>query len=238
MILSMKRVRAIFIKDWKEAVKSPNLYVCLFVPIFSALLWRQLDTGQSAIYYYTYVISLACIVPGIFNQSAMIAEEKEKNTLRCLLLSPTRIIEIFLGKSLLTAIIIILAGIGATFIVPYEVTSYIYFSLALLLCMTIFIAIGTIIGLVVSSIQQSLGLSILFTTFVGNSLALKLLFTQEWFIKCLEYLPHEQFALLLVAMSEGTRFHDLASYFGILTAWLVITVGLAVLIYKKNGFDK
>lgn len=238
MLLSIKRVKAIFIKDWKEAIKSPNLYVCLFIPILGALIWRQLDTGQSALYFYTFSIALASIVPGIFNQSAIIAEEKEKNTLRGLLLSPIRIIEIFIGKSLLTAIMIILASIGATIIVPYEVTSYVYFSLAILLSMTIFISIGTIMGLIVTSVQQSLGLSVLFTTLFGNSLALKLLITQDWFVKGLEFLPHEQFALLLVKMTEGANFSDLTNYFAVLLAWLVVTVGLSVIIYRNTGFDK
>ena len=51
----------------------------------------------------------------------MIAEEKEKNTLRGLLLSPLNTFEIFIGKSLLSFLLTVLMIVIVTLISQFEV---------------------------------------------------------------------------------------------------------------------
>ena len=51
----------------------------------------------------TTLTAMALVMVGGFVQAMLIAEEKEKHTLRVLMLSPASSVEVFLGKSLLTA---------------------------------------------------------------------------------------------------------------------------------------
>lgn len=100
MTFSIKRALAIFQKDYKDL--SRNLFVSstLIMPLFFAVFYSRIDDGGVDITYF--VINITFSLVAIFVQCALIAEEKEKNTLRGLMLSPASTLDILLGKSALT----------------------------------------------------------------------------------------------------------------------------------------
>lgn len=121
MTFSFKRVNAIFIKDWKDLQRNSYIIFTLAIPlVFAAMLSRM---GEESAALNTYPINLALVIAGAFIQAAMVAEEKEKNTLRGLLLSPASTAEIFVGKSALSAVMTILVIIGSIFLSDYKVPS-------------------------------------------------------------------------------------------------------------------
>lgn len=100
MTFSLKRALAIFQKDYKDL--SRNLFVSstLVMPLFFAVFYSRIgDAGVDITYF---VINITFSLVAIFVQCALIAEEKEKNTLRGLMLSPASTLDILLGKSALT----------------------------------------------------------------------------------------------------------------------------------------
>src|SRR5690606_27469682 len=128
---------------------------------------------------------LALVISGCFVQAAMVAEEKEKNTLRGLLLSPASTTEILIGKSLLTAVVTIVIIIGSIFLSEFNVQSISLFSLLILLNLVTFISIGTILGLVSRTVMETsiigmpvmiiFGMGSMFKTMIENEMLLKAL---------------------------------------------------------------
>lgn len=112
MNISMRRVNAILQKDFKDISRNSAVSISALMPLILAFIYGRM--GDITIEAHYMVINLTLVVVGSFLQCSLIAEEKEKNTLRGLMLSPASTLEILGGKSLLSFIAtIIVAGIGA-----------------------------------------------------------------------------------------------------------------------------
>src|SRR5690625_400989 len=98
MTFSLKRMKAIFQKDLKDLSKS--MYVCtsLLMLIILAIFYGKM--GEIPIEMHYLIINLALVAVAFFVQCAIIAEEKEKHTLRGLMLAPATLPEILGGTSL------------------------------------------------------------------------------------------------------------------------------------------
>src|SRR5690625_7823781 len=75
----------------------------LLMPIILAIFYGKM--GEIPIEMHYLIINLALVAVAFFVQCAIIAEEKEKNTLRGLMLSPATLPEILGGKSLVSFIL-------------------------------------------------------------------------------------------------------------------------------------
>src|SRR5690625_2236267 len=100
MKTSINRIQAIFVKDFKELMKNMFISSSMLMPIVLAFMYNRL--AEHTLEFVVLVINLAFVVVAFLIQASIIAEEKEKNTLRGLMLSPASIFEIVTGKSLLS----------------------------------------------------------------------------------------------------------------------------------------
>ena len=100
---SIRRIQAVFIKDYRDFLKNAYMLSTGVIPLFFAFIFNQGEGAQSEAAFMPIVLSM--VIVGSFIQAGVIAEEKEKNTLRGLLLSPLNTAEIFIGKSLLSAVL-------------------------------------------------------------------------------------------------------------------------------------
>lgn len=101
MTLSWKRIYAIFNKDLKDLSKNMYVSSVLIMPIVLAFLYSNMGEVTIELHYLVINMTLASVTA--FIQCAVIAEEKEKHTLRGLMLSPASLTEILTGKSLVTS---------------------------------------------------------------------------------------------------------------------------------------
>lgn len=100
MTFSWKRVNAIFVKDYKDFSRNMAVSIIIFFPPVLAALYSRMGTSSIESIYMIFNMGFAMVAA--FVQSCLIAEEKEKNTLRGLMLSPATTTEILSGKSLLS----------------------------------------------------------------------------------------------------------------------------------------
>src|SRR5699024_250988 len=100
MIFSFKRMNAIFQKDLKDLTKNIYVGTSLLMPVLIAFMYGGMEDISIDAHYL--IINLTLVAVAFFVQSALIAEEREKNTLRGLMLSPATIPEILGGKSLVS----------------------------------------------------------------------------------------------------------------------------------------
>ncbi|KRG14083.1 ABC transporter, partial [Lederbergia galactosidilytica] len=153
MIFSLKRSMAIFQKDYKDVIKNYFVSTSALMPILLAAFYGRMGVETISGHYMVFNLTL-CLVAA-YVQCALIAEEKEKNTLRGLMLSPASTLEILAGKSLLsfigTAIIILISA----FLIEYKPMDLVVISLAMVLSILFYIGLGTLLGLLTKSVMEA-----------------------------------------------------------------------------------
>lgn len=235
MTFSIKRVRAIMIKDWKNFLKNYYILTAAILPLGMAFLLKE-SIGEPSM--STLLITTTLAMTGSFVQASMMAEEKEKNTLRVLLLSPISTTELMVGKSILsgviTSIIVILASVFSGIVLP----DFFFSIIIILLLLVFFLALGTVVGLLSKSITEasvvSMPIILLFTygsfiTSVVESKVIKAFF---------DALPTEMFTKAFLALSEGGGFTEIKQYLLYIFIWTAATVALTLIFYKKRRFDQ
>src|SRR5690625_2433018 len=145
MIFSMKRMTAIFQKDLKDLSKNMYVGTSLILPFMLALFYRNMDVISVETHYL--IINLTFVVVGLFVQSAIIAEEKEKHTLRGLMLSPATLPEILTGKSLVSFLLTGVTILICVVILGYYHVSPLLFTLELIISVFFYLVYWTLIRL-------------------------------------------------------------------------------------------
>ncbi|MFD0586481.1 ABC transporter permease [Paenibacillus sp. GCM10027627] len=238
MTFSIRRLKAIVKKEWKDAVRNPQILMNAGIPILLAVLFRQKDNETAELSLISIPILVAISVTGAFVQANMIAEEKEKNTLRTLMLSPATKLEVLAGKSATTTIFTLIVMAVCLLLSGVPDVNLVYLTLFALLLLLIFMALGTIIGLIARSASESsiVGLPILLVFIFGPifvpSLDLPIL------MEGIHFLPSYQFMEAISALFQKGGFVQIQGQLLNLTAWTVLTVAICFLVYGKKRFDK
>jgi len=235
MQFSFKRVKAIFIKDWKDLQRNSYVIFTLAIPLMLAAFIGRIDEANGV--FDTLPINMSLVISGAFIQAAMVAEEKEKNTLRGLLLSPANTAEIFVGKSMLSTTMTIVIIIGSIFLSNYKVLSPVLFTISILLSLVFYIAIGTILGLLSRTVMETSIVGMPVLVVFGMSSMFKSMIKNETFIRIIEYLPNEQLDTIWIGMNSGKGFSNVIGNLLVLLAWVVISVIITVVVYKKRRID-
>lgn len=235
MTFSIKRVRAIMVKDWKNFLKNYYILTAAILPLGMAFLLKESVAAEPSM--ATLLISMALAMTGSFVQASMMAEEKEKNTLRVLLLSPTTTTELMIGKSILTGIITLIIVVLSCILSGTVLPNFFISAVIILLLLVFFLALGTIVGLLSKSITEAsvvaMPVILIFTygsfvTTIVDSQVLKAIFNA---------LPTELFTKAYISLSQGGGFTDIKEYLLYILLWTVATVALTFVFYKKRRFD-
>lgn len=237
MTFSIQRVSAIVAKDLKDLLK--NSYIILItvlLPLGLAAMLSRSDSNDASL--LGMPINLALVITGAFVQATMMAEEKEKNTLRALLLSPATRLEIMLGKSFLSSLITILVVIGSIFLSKIQVPELFYFTIMILLSLIIFISFGTIIGLVSRTVMETsiVGLPLLVIFTYGSTISTML--DNPVVSTFITYLPTESFSSALIRLEQNGGFSEIKWYLLNMILWAIGSLVIVVVVYGKRRFDK
>ncbi|MBS4204655.1 ABC transporter permease [Lederbergia citrea] len=236
MTFSFRRMNAIFQKDWKELYKNSYILFTLAMPLaFAAFLGR---IGEDASTFHSMPITLALVIAGVFIQAAMIAEEKEKNTLRGLLLSPASTSEILIGKSALTFVMTVFVIIGSIFLSDFQVTHVPLFALIIIINLIFYISMGTILGLLSRTVMETtiigmpvmviFGLAPMFVSMIENKAILKIV----------QLLPSEHFTAAWTSLSNGKGFAAISGNIFTLFIWAAASLVVTFIVYEKRQFDR
>ncbi|TCI43086.1 MULTISPECIES: ABC transporter permease [unclassified Exiguobacterium] len=233
MTFSMKRALAIFQKDYKDL--SRNLFVSstLIMPIFFAVFYSRLGDGGIDITYFVFNIAFSLVA--IFVQCALIAEEREKNTLRGLMLSPASTLDILIGKSALTFITTILIVIACAFLLDYSPANLFVISYAMIVLAFFYIAVGTIFGLMTKTVMEA-SLVVMLPFFFFSFSPMLVVFKDSFaLIGLLEYLPNVLIVDLAHQIEGGAGLGSTWVELVMLSAWtLVVFVGSIVMYNRKQ----
>lgn len=103
MKLSMRKIKVLFGKDFADVYKNPTVLIMVLMPILFVLLFKVLGIADlvgdnSGFYLLNMGTLMNCAMSGVMLTCTMIAEEKEKYTLRTLMLSNVKGGEFLISK--------------------------------------------------------------------------------------------------------------------------------------------
>ncbi|MCT2537850.1 ABC transporter permease [Aquibacillus koreensis] len=235
MSFSLKRVYAIFNKDIKDVSKNMFVLSTVIMPIILAFVFTQSEQVPLGTHYF--IINLTFVSITVFVQGAIIAEEKEKNTLRGLMMSPATTIEIITGKSGLSALLTVISLVACMRITGYEFVNEPAIYFAFFMSLILYLAMGTLLGLLTRTVMEaSLVLMPLLFVFGMGTLLLEFIANYPN-LAFLEYLPNYQLQFLAETVNAGQAFTDVIGYLIVIAAWMVILCILTVVVYRKRVID-
>ncbi|MEB2302083.1 ABC transporter permease [Lysinibacillus xylanilyticus] len=235
MNLSMTRIQAILMKDYKEFSRNYAVSIMVLVPLILAFIYNK--SGVDTINAYFITINLSFSMVTAYVQCCLIAEEKEKNTLRSLMLSPASLGDILIGKSLFVFILTMTILAITIFIVGYTPANLFILAIALIVSTVFYIAIGTLCGLFAKTVMEGSLIIlpvILIFSFGSFALALSSSFP---ILKIVEWLPSSQLELLAGALEGTYTTMDVIIPIATIIAWSIVTWIVVGYIYKKRMVD-
>lgn len=235
MTFSLKRVGAILQKDYKDFTRNMATSIVIFMPPIMAAIYGRMGIGSIDSYYM--LINLTFSMVATFVQCCLIAEEKEKNTLRGLMLSPASTAEILGGKSLLSFILTLGVILVSVFLVEYKPQNIAIIALAIILSSFFYIGLGTLLGLFANSVMEASVIVLpVMVIFSFGSFILELA-DQYPILTAAKNLPNIQLIELANKVEVGAGFNDIISNLGIIFLWVIAISILTVIVYRKRMVD-
>jgi ABC-2 type transport system permease protein len=123
------------------------------MPFLLAFFYRKMDIISIETHFL--IINLTFVAVAFFIQCAIIAEEKEKNTLRGLMLSPATLPEILGGKSLVSFLLTFITIFLCIKILGYEPANPTLIIIAMFISAIFYLALGTLLGLLSRTVVEA-----------------------------------------------------------------------------------
>lgn len=236
MNFSMRRVNAIFQKDYKDISRNYAVSVSAIMPLIMAFVLGKMNDNISIEGHYL-VINLTMVIVATFVQCSLIAEEREKNTLRGLMLSPASTLEILGGKSLLSLIATMITVVIGAFLSGYRPESIFIIAIAILFTTIFFIGLGTLLGLLAKSVMEASVIIMPFMFIFGFGSFFTMFADKYPILKVMDYTPNLRLMEIAVKVENGAGPVELWSHFGIITVWIAFTFILVTVVFNKRMKD-
>lgn len=238
MSFSFKHVKAIFKKEIKDFGKNLNVLSMCFLPILFSFIYSNLfGDSMPPTWLISICLGMSLTLVSSYIIAMMIAEEKEKYTLRTLMLSSVSPMEFLAGKALFTLLISIVLNTLIFIILGLE-PLYIpqYLLLSTLVCISM-LEIGAVIGLLADNQMATgiIGLPIILALFM-----IPLLSDLKPGLKKIAYLfPNYNLNILFAKIYDGQKVDsgDLYHFLNIII-WIVLGAAAFIYVYHKKGLDK
>lgn len=235
MSTSFNRILAIFKKDFKDLMKNMFISSSMLMPIILAFVYRRVDVIPIEISFL--LVNLSFVVVAFLVQCSIIAEEKEKNTLRGLMLSPASVFEIVAGKSALSFLMSSITVLISLIILDYVPGNSFIIITAIIITTIFYIILGTLFGLLTNSVMQAsvISLPIMFVFGMGNLVEN---FAATYNVSFLiEYLPNTQLVTIAQMDASGTTLASVLPHFLVIIGWLVVTSMITLIVFNKKEMN-
>ncbi|OPD23091.1 hypothetical protein AL710_06745 [Clostridium botulinum] len=243
MDFSIRRINALLKKEIKDFAKNMNVSVMYLLPIMFSIIYSKLLGNNSSNDVMNRInILILCVGMNISLISSMvismlIAEEKEKNTLRTLILSAVSPWEFLTGKVLITFLVSEVINIAIFFSIGCDIQYLGKYILITTLVLFSMIEIGAIIG-IISPNQMATGvfsMLVVMNFFVIPAFA-KANKTIEAIAK---FLPSYHMNIMIARLFKGETFGiESTRSIAIILAWIIIALIAFAFTYSRRGLDK
>ena len=226
----LNKIKALLIKDIRNNLRNSNTIIFTLLPILFTELYHKFSFGGKKMdSFYVFTIGLlmsVCTMP-ISSMAISISEEKEKNTLRTLMLANVSPIEFLFSK---TFIIFCLTQFVGTivYLLTGATIDYSWYFLTSSITNISLICLGAVIGILsknqmsTSILSMPLILILLIPTALGN--------LNDSIGMFARYLPTN--AMLELLKKQNMKFNCAT-----ISTWLLISICLFIYSYRKRMVD-
>ncbi|AGX42022.1 ABC transporter permease [Clostridium saccharobutylicum] len=242
MEFSMTRVNALIKKEIKDLSKNMNIVMMCAFPIIFCIIYLKLFEGNTSnveidkVQILLLCININFLLVSCFSIVAMIAEEKEKNTLRNLILSGVTPLEFLIGKMITILLVSVIIDIIMFFIVGIDIQYLWKYVILTTLVVVSMIEIGAILGIIA---QNQLSANIIampvmmFFLFIATYAKFN-----ESIEKIAVFLPNYNINIILDKIFKGSNISIEHAYgIFVILIWIVISGVAFAYVYKKRRLD-
>lgn len=241
MNMSIKKIGILVRRDFKDFFKNPAVFITILIPLFFVFLYKFLfinifDKENLTTFVLLFGVAMNCSMCAIIIPSTSIAEEKEKFTLRTLMLSNISSMEFLTSKILLGFLVTMVGNVLVFLLAGSSMNGLVVFLIASMLGSLSLNLISAVLGVVsrdqasASVLQIPIMLLILLPSMLGNM--------NEVLHKIGRFTPIQAMMDIYYDGVEGLFFtSDVLINFIVLLIWIVLSVVLFTWAYKKRGLD-
>lgn len=233
---AMKRILAIFAKDFKDASRNSQVWFPAIMPIGFAFLYSSLESGSTSMLPFVLMLTLG--MAGATSQALMIAEEKEKQTLRMLMLSPAKMYEVLIGKAVLLFLLVIVINFIVMAIYGTELNDFGLFTLLSVPLVITFLLLGTFIGLLARTVAETSVWAVLIILAICMLPLMVPAFDNALLMSVSDLLMTSRFIDIINGIQSGEGSSALGMDWLIIGIWMVVSVIAVYIAYKRNAMDK
>ncbi len=229
--MNPKRIYALSLKEMQDLRHNGSILSMLVVPLLMTFLWSSL-LNMDAEPSFIIGTLFAVVMIGVYSPAMLLAEEKEKHTLRVLMLSPATPGEVLISKGLVTFLSILLVTLLLIPISGATVQNYAILSVILVLGSAFVILLGFTIGLLAPN-QMATG-------YIGMPIYLLLLLIpmlgqqSASMAKLARFVPSNCIGDGVYRALQGQATVAASREFWVLGIASVIILGLFIVLYKRH----
>lgn len=243
MKVNLYKIFVLTKKDMLMLLTNKNQLLLVILPIAFAIIYQQIYGNmaelnkQSPMFVLMLCGVMNVIIMPLSGLSMMVAEEKEKNTMRTLLLSNVSAFEFLVSKIIASLFFMEIAAILIFFITKSPMGTLLPYLFLTLMTSVPILLFGAVIGIIAKD-QMATGtysapimMVFLIPPFMAEINEIVKLIAQ--------WVPTFGFAEILRGMAIGTSLFDSSNFFSlfVMLAWIVLGVVVFFYVFKKKGVD-
>lgn len=230
------KLKALFKLGIEDLTKNMNVFVYIIMPLAFAILYANMDTlPKDFVFSLCMVLNLSMVPVALMG--TIIAEEKEKNTLRTLILHDINATEILFAKALICMLFVMINSILMFFIIGFSMSHFLAYQIVGFFVSLAVIFFGALVGLLAKN-QMSAGLlslpfmvvfmAPLFVNMVKNKLATSIS----------AILPTDAMMEIFDVISKNDiSISNIGMELLVIGIWLILGFVFFQIVYKKVGVD-
>lgn len=230
------KIKALFKLGIEDLTKNMNVFIYVIMPLAFALLYSNIGAMPAEFLFSLCVLLNLSMVP-VALMGTIIAEEKEKNTLRTLLLNDVNGFEILFAKASICMMFVIFNNLFIYYIAGLPLEDFILYQLVALFVSLAVIFFGAFVGLLAKN-QMSAGLLSMPFMFLFMAPIFIEMIQNDIATKISSILPTDAMMTIFRKVSEGTaEISTIGMPIFIIGIWLIGSILLFNFVYKKVGVD-
>ena len=230
----MRNMSAVFLKQMKETLKNKTILIqFLMFPVMTIILENAIKMEDMPEHYFAKMFAVMFVgMAPLSSLSAIISEEKEKDTLRALMMSNVKAYEYLLGVGVYVWVMCMVGALIFAVCAEYSGMDFLVFILIMAVGILVSGLFGAVIG--IFSKNQMSATSVTVPVMMVFSFLPMLAMFNETFEKIATVTYSQQMMILIDEIgSAGARAENIM----IIAANFVIAAILFISVYKKKGLE-
>ncbi len=240
METSIRRVSVLVKKEIEDFIKNINVSVMCLLPVIFVYMFANVLRGDSRsmmskIDLLNMGVGLNLIFVSIFSVCMLISEEKEKNTIRTLMLSSVSPVEFLAGKVIVILLFSLITNLSIYFIVGINMQYLGEYILWVTFVSIIMIQLGGIIGLIA---PNQISTSVIGLPAIIGFLIIPILApVSDILQKIVILLPNYNLQVLLTKIFNSEAYAHSTHHILVILVWLIVVSMAFVYTYNKKGLE-